>query len=391
MHRDIKPQNVLVPEEGDPHGAAKLADFGGASLAGEEALTRSGDVLGTLAYMAPEQLDGGDVDERSDLYALALVMYEALSGANPVRGATPAATVRLVGEPIAPLAESRPDLPDALCSAIDRSLDVEPQERGELADLAGALGLARPRARGRIVPRRRGETTPPPQGEAPAAEVGRRAPRQIPVLVAVGASLALCVWQWAAGRPGLALLLAAALAPLCLIPGRGRGVGALRPLAILAPLLGAVGLAGLWPALAGQQRPWRERLACGALGMWWLSLAAPLASRLLWLPAAKAPAGWTSSTSTALEAVVRPALSGAVLATVALWALAALTLPWLVRGAGAMRDALGAILWAAALAAATLRIQAALAPGAGLPRGLLAASALAAGAAVLARAISPPV
>jgi serine/threonine protein kinase len=107
IHRDIKPQNVLVPHPVADGGelpqtmiaAAKLTDFGGASLVGEEALTRTGDVLGTLAYMAPEQSDGGEVGEQADLYSLALVIYEALCGVNPVRGATPAATVRRRGAP----------------------------------------------------------------------------------------------------------------------------------------------------------------------------------------------------------------------------------------------------------------------------------------------------
>src|SRR4051794_1369504 len=76
VHRDVKPQNVLVPSgsawsplRGDG-AVAKLTDFGVAHLAGEEALTRTGDVLGTLAYMAPEQAAGARVDERADLYAL---------------------------------------------------------------------------------------------------------------------------------------------------------------------------------------------------------------------------------------------------------------------------------------------------------------------------------
>ena len=94
IHRDVKPQNVIVPDDGE---GAKLTDFGIAHLAGDEPLTRTGDVVGTLAYMAPEQAAGERVDERADLYSLALVLYEALAGANPVRRPSPAATARLVG------------------------------------------------------------------------------------------------------------------------------------------------------------------------------------------------------------------------------------------------------------------------------------------------------
>jgi len=68
IHRDVKPQNVIVPDApSSRRGAAKLTDFGVAHLAGEDALTRTGDVVGTLAYMAPEQAAGAPVDERSDV------------------------------------------------------------------------------------------------------------------------------------------------------------------------------------------------------------------------------------------------------------------------------------------------------------------------------------
>ena len=98
IHRDVKPQNVMVPDRPrSPYGAAKLTDFGVAHLAGDEPLTRTGDVVGTLAYMAPEQAAGERVDERCDLYALGLVLYEGLAGVNPVRAGSPAATLRRVG------------------------------------------------------------------------------------------------------------------------------------------------------------------------------------------------------------------------------------------------------------------------------------------------------
>ena len=84
VHRDVKPQNVIVPDAPrSAAGVAKLADFGVAHLAGDEPLTRTGDVVGTLAYMAPEQAAGQRVDERADLYSLALVLYEALAGVEP--------------------------------------------------------------------------------------------------------------------------------------------------------------------------------------------------------------------------------------------------------------------------------------------------------------------
>lgn len=143
IHRDVKPQNVLVPHPREDGAAvpqafvaaAKLTDFGGASLVGEDALTRTGDVVGTLAYMAPEQSEGFAASPQTDLYSLALVVYEALSGKNPVRGATPAATVRRIGSTLPPLARSRRDLPVELTRAIDVALASVPEDRGTLEQL----------------------------------------------------------------------------------------------------------------------------------------------------------------------------------------------------------------------------------------------------------------
>src|SRR4051794_8206757 len=145
IHRDVKPQNVMVPERPrSPYGAAKLTDFGVAHLAGDEPLTRTGDVVGTLAYMAPEQAAGERIDERCDLYSLGLVLYEALAGVNPVRAGSPAATLRRVGMAQPPLRRARGDLPPELCGAIDRTLRPHPDERGDLVELADALAEALP-------------------------------------------------------------------------------------------------------------------------------------------------------------------------------------------------------------------------------------------------------
>src|SRR6185295_17868878 len=143
--RDVKPQNVIIPEAPrSAAGVAKLADFGVAHLAGDEPLTRTGDVVGTLAYMAPEQAAGKRIDERCDLYSLALVLYEALAGVNPVRAGSPAATARRVGTVLPPLRRHRKDLPEELCAAIDTALRPKPDERGTIDDLAAELAESLP-------------------------------------------------------------------------------------------------------------------------------------------------------------------------------------------------------------------------------------------------------
>ena len=94
VHRDIKPQNVLVTA-GEQR--AKLMDFGVARLADAAALTAPGDVVGTLAYMSPEQAEGRAAGPEADVYSLALMLYECWSGENPNRRTTPAATARAIG------------------------------------------------------------------------------------------------------------------------------------------------------------------------------------------------------------------------------------------------------------------------------------------------------
>jgi hypothetical protein len=428
IHRDIKPQNVLVPSPpGDGahaapalHAAAKLTDFGGASLVGEEALTRTGDVLGTLAYMAPEQSEGHEATAQSDLYSLALVLYEALCGTNPVRGATPASTARRIGRPLPPLARARRDLPPALTRALDRALAPQPERRGTLEELRATLqdtldrGLGRPRWRRPRAPAAPGaprllarmpQTAEQPPREPPAVEplprpAGEQAAWRVPVprTLWLGCGLALIVWQALSGRAGAALLLAAALAPLLLLSGRrsSSDAGLAWLACALAPALGWLGLAGAFPALAGQARRWPERAALGALAYWWLRLAEPLLGRRLWLgePAGTpAHAAWEGSLSAAATHVLGPLLVLGVLLGALLWAAAAALLPLFVRGRSALRDAFGAGAWAAALALATPALDAGLAGRAAQlePRGLVVGAALAALVAVAARAVRGPV
>src|SRR3954465_8423073 len=136
IHRDVKPGNVMVladPAAGA--GFAKLADFGVAHVATADALTPTGDIVGTLAYMAPEQAEGERVTSACDVYSLALTLYETWTGSNPVRAAGPAATARRVGSPVPSLASARRDLPMELCDAIDDALEADPELRPSPAEL----------------------------------------------------------------------------------------------------------------------------------------------------------------------------------------------------------------------------------------------------------------
>jgi serine/threonine protein kinase len=443
IHRDIKPQNVLVPHPSNDTpqtppsllAAAKLTDFGGATLIGEEALTRTGDVLGTLAYMAPEQSEGREVGVHADLYSLALVIYEALCGVNPVRGSTPAATVRRIGRPLPALQRERRDLPATLTRALDRALAPAPEDRGTLEELRLTLeqtlerGLRRSRWRRQDPP-----TAPVPQRERSPREtpVGERAvapprtieprrpsarghelpehgppehelaaaPRRIglPRGVWGAAAAAVIVWQAFAGRPGVALLLLAALLPLAVLPGEhGRsrlGAGWLG--CALAPVLGLAGLAGAFPAIAGQASRWRERAALAALGYWWLALAAPLLGRRLWLAAASATpprTAWEGSLSVAATHVIAPLLALGVLLGALLWALAAAVLPWIVRGRNAAVDVVAVTVWSAAIAVAAPALDAGLSAHAAhpSPRGAVLGAILGGVVAVAARALRGPV
>jgi serine/threonine protein kinase len=137
--RDLKPSNIIITDA----GGVKVLDFGVALVMSEEPLTDANIAVGTAAYMSPEQISGGEVDGRSDIFSLGIIFYELLSGSRPFRGEHPAAIMySIVNEEATRLSS----LPEALADAVDRCLKKNPEERfagadalrHALQDMAGA-------------------------------------------------------------------------------------------------------------------------------------------------------------------------------------------------------------------------------------------------------------
>ena len=138
LHRDIKPGNVLLAAD----GRAKVGDFGIAKSTEGLNLTSTGMIVGTAAYLAPERVAGRPATPQSDLYAVGVVLYEALSGRKPFQADTPIALMRAVeAHEAIPLAQARPGLEPSLMATVERAMAKEPRRRfSSAAAMAAALG-----------------------------------------------------------------------------------------------------------------------------------------------------------------------------------------------------------------------------------------------------------
>jgi serine/threonine-protein kinase len=126
VHRDVKPANILL----GPEGTAKLADLGIATAAEQTHITRTGTMLGSPSYMAPEQIDGRPVTKAADVYALAAVAFEVLGGRKAQPGGTPLEIAhRIVSEPPPDVREPWPEAPPALAAALKAGMAPDPAER----------------------------------------------------------------------------------------------------------------------------------------------------------------------------------------------------------------------------------------------------------------------
>jgi formylglycine-generating enzyme required for sulfatase activity/tRNA A-37 threonylcarbamoyl transferase component Bud32 len=139
VHRDIKPPNILVDSES---GRCLVTDFGIARTVDTATLTATGVMLGTPAYLSPEQITGEQIDHRVDIYALGVMMYEMLAGKVPFDGATPtAAMMKRLGGPPDPVTTIRSDVPPVISSVISKCLAADPAQRfQDVNELIDALG-----------------------------------------------------------------------------------------------------------------------------------------------------------------------------------------------------------------------------------------------------------
>jgi hypothetical protein len=260
VHRDVKPQNVMLGEDGH----VKIMDFGIARMLDSDTLTEDGDVIGTVAYMSPEQAAGRRVGPPSDVYSAGVVLYELLAGENPLRGQTPAETMSNVAAGRLPsLGSLRPDLPDELIALVDDACALSPGDRPEawevgeaLEDLlsSGRLSARRLRQAQRLVrPLRRAGTVLERGGGAALAAV-----TSLVVLEALPAYpqswtlpiVALSTAAWAvAPQAGLAWLLGVLAFPVLNV---SLSVGAVYLACAVALFLltRARPIVALWPALA---------------------------------------------------------------------------------------------------------------------------------------------
>ena len=320
VHRDVKPSNVLV-EDGDGL-SARVLDFGLAQFDEADTLTAVGDVPGTLAYIAPERLDGSEASERSDVWAVGVILWEALAGSHPFWGVPLPEVASTIVSGAPPLSARRGDLSRRLLAAVDAALSVEPAKRPPAARLATelreALSGAPARTPGRAAQRR----PRPAKRTRPASPPVPLEPRLIPAGAAVFATLLggslLPFWP----TPLLVLLAVAAGLTSLRAPRAGLAIALAAPIFPLGNVSQAAAVVYGALALAWLAASWRDAraglgfLAGPVLAAFGLIALLPLAvqpARGIWRRALQAAAGvYAASAFAALSGHDLPLGAGAV-------------------------------------------------------------------------------
>jgi hypothetical protein len=267
VHRDVKPSNILLEDREEL--AARLLDFGLAQFDGADTLTAAGDVPGTLAYIAPERLAGDEATPESDVWAVGVVLWEALAGRHPFWGVPLQEVARAINAGAPPLATVRRGLPRRLLASVDGALALDPSARPRASALAADLRSAVRASPSREQPARRARRIDEASGKAPAQArllLGRAAPAALAsVAAAVGVTL-IPFW------PSLlvaAIVLSAGVAAW-LNPRVGLGIALAAPIfpfgnyaASAALLYGA--FAFVWLALCWRDARWGLLYLCGPL------------------------------------------------------------------------------------------------------------------------------
>jgi hypothetical protein len=360
VHRDVKPANILVEDRDDL--SVRLLDFGLAQFDGADTLTAVGDVPGTLAYISPERLEGGDASPASDVWSVGVLLWEMLADRHPFWGMPLQEVARAIQAGAPPIETERRGLPRRLATAVNAALSPDPAARPSASDLAAALRSSLRNGSAHAERAARVET--PGEDVAPVLVHARRVvpaglavvgavlgasllpfwPPELVAAIAVGAGIATLL------RPqfGLAIVLAAPIFPFgnvaegaailysafaitwLLLSWRDARWGLLF---VTGPLLAGIGVLALAPLAMQPARGVVRRAIYGAAAVLAAALTAGLANEEI--PAAGATVG--SLDVSPLDSPHEIAL--------ALWAVLALH-PAVLAAAAFVGIASGVLAWA---------------------------------------------
>lgn len=381
VHRDVKPANILV--EDCDELAIRLLDFGLAQFDGADTLTAVGDVPGTLAYISPERLAGGDATPESDVWSVGVLLWETLTDRHPFWGVPIQEVANSIQAGAPPLATERRGLPRRLVAAVDAALAIDPAARPNASDLASELrnALRSPQSR----PARKERATKNEETLAPAQRHARRAvPVALGVVTAVLGATFLPFWPpelvaalvvataiacWLDPRAGLALVLAVPVFPIGNVAESAAIVyGALATgwlvlnwrdarhglLFVVGPVLAAFGLLPLVPLVVQRADGRVRRAAHAAMAVLTAALLAGVAGHELPLTGETPGTLGIGPLTPVFDAsnAIWSALAGHPLttATAILFALAAALLPWARRFAPAGVAVVGFVVTGASVA-----------------------------------------